>query len=187
MQVEVTRKMFTVDEYHRMGEAGILTPEDRVELIEGEILQMSPIGNRHAACVDRAAKLLILRLQDRAVISIQNPVRLDRYSEPQPDVLVLKPRDDFYASTGHTAADVLLMIEVSETTLRYDTQRKVPLYAAAGVPEVWIEDLNNDVILVYREPSGNTFQTTFECGSGETIEPLAFPDVALVVNDLLGN
>ena len=100
MQVEVTRRMFTVDEYHRMGETGILSPQERVELIEGEILQMSPIGNRHAACVIRANKLLITRLQDRGLVSIQNPVRLDRYSEPQPDVLVLKPRDDFYASTA---------------------------------------------------------------------------------------
>ena len=187
MQVEVTKKLFTVDEYHRMGEAGILTPEDRVELIEGEILQMSPIGNRHAACVNRANKLLITRLQDRGLVSIQNPVRLDIYSEPQPDVLVLKPRDDFYASTGHTAADVLLMIEVSDTTLRYDTLKKVPLYAAAGVSEVWVEDLKKDVILVYREPSGKNFQTTFQCKRGETIASVAFPDVVFAVNDLLGN
>ena len=187
MRVEVTKKLFTVDEYHRMGEAGILGPEDRVELIEGEILQMSPIGNRHAACVNRATKLLVSALQDRGLVSVQNPVRLDRYSEPQPDVLVLKPRDDFYASTGHTAADVLLMIEVSDMTFRYDTKTKVPLYAAAGVREVWIEDLKNDVILVYREPSGNSYQTTFQRRHGETIASLAFPDLAFAVNDLLGN
>ena len=185
-QIEVTKKLFTVDEYHRMGEAGIFGPEERVELIEGEILQMSPIGIRHAACVNRANKLLITRLQDRAIVSIQNPVTLDKYSEPQPDILILKPRDDFYVTTGHRPSDVLLMIEVSDSTLRYDTRRKVPLYAATGIPEVWVEDLKNDVILVYRELSGKTFQTTFERRSGETIASLAFPDVPFAVNDLLG-
>ena len=186
METEVTKKLFTVDEYHRMGEAGIFTEDDRVELIEGEIVQMSPIGNRHAACVDRACYFLNSALKDRALVSIQNPVRLDNYSEPQPDVIVLKPREDFYARTGRGPEDVLLMIEVSDTTLRYDSNIKVPLYAASGVPEVWVEDLQNDVILVYRDPSHRLYQTTLTRRHGETITCLAFPDVTLAVNDLLG-
>jgi Uma2 family endonuclease len=187
METEVTKKLFTVDEYHRMGEAGIFTEADRVELIAGEIVQMSPIGNRHAACVDRACYFLTSVLKDKALVSIQNPVRLDNYSEPQPDVIVLKPREDFYARTGRAPEDVLLIIEVSDTTLRYDSYVKVPLYAASGIQEVWVEDLQNDVILVYRDPSGGVYRTTLTRRPDKTITCLAFPDLTLPVNDLLGS
>jgi len=186
MQTDVVKKLFTVDEYHRMGEAGIFTEDDRVELIQGEIIQMSPIGNRHMVCVDRAMYTLISTLKDQALVSIQNPLQLDNYSEPQPDVIVLKPRADFYSGRTRTPSDVLLMIEVSDTTLRYDCNIKVPLYAASGISEVWVEDLQNDVILIYRDPAGTAYKTTFSRRRGETISPLAFPSIAFTVADFLG-
>jgi len=186
METEVVKKLFTVDEYHRMGEVGIFTEDDRVELIQGEIIQMSPIGNRHVVCVDRATNILVSTLGKEGLVSIQNPLQLDNYSEPQPDVIVLKPRADYYSGRTRTPSDVLLMIEVSDTTLRYDCNVKVPLYAASGVFEIWIEDLQNDAILIYRDPAGITYKTTFTRRRGEAISPLAFPGVAFAVDDLLG-
>jgi Uma2 family endonuclease len=139
MQVDVIRKLFTVEEYHRMGEAGILSPQDRLELIEGEIIQMSPIGQRHMSCVDRATDFFTTHLKGKALVSVQNPLRLSNYSEPQPDIGVLRTRSDYYASKPHTPEDTFFVLEVSDTTLRYDSRVKLPLYAATGVAELWIE------------------------------------------------
>src|SRR5712691_8613860 len=141
METEVTKKLFTVDEYYRMAEAGILNEDSRVELIEGEIIEMSPVGSRHAACVARAIKLFVTQLGERVLLNAQNPVRLSNITEPQPDILLLKPRADFYSSRHPVGEDTYLVLEVSDTTLRYDRDRKVPLYAKSGVPEVWIEHL----------------------------------------------
>src|SRR5437016_10007262 len=152
MQVEVTKKLFTVDEYYRLAAAGILGPEDRVELIDGEIIQMSPIGDRHAGNVNRGTRLFVAAFAARAVVSVQNPLQLDNYTEPEPDIVVLRPRADDYMSKKARAEDALLVLEVCDTTLRYDRNIKLPRYAAAGIPEVWIEDLAGDELLVYREP-----------------------------------
>ena len=141
MQIETTKKLFTVDEYYRMAEAGILGAEDRVELIDGEIIQMSAIGHRHLGCVNRANTLFIESFGRRAVVSPQNPILLSIWTEPQPDLVVLKSRKDFYASKKPEPADALLVVEVADTSLSYDRDVKLPRYAAAGVPEVWIEDL----------------------------------------------
>jgi Uma2 family endonuclease len=185
MQVETTKKLFTVRDYHCMAEAGIFGPEERVELIEGEILEMSPIGRRHVGCVNRANRLFITKAGDRVVVSIQNSLELSDYTEPEPDVVLLKPRADDYAAKTVSAEDVLLVIEVAQTTLNYDRSRKLPLYAAAGVPEVWIEDLKNDLLLVYRHPSAKTYSTSLVLRRGESISPLALPDVILSVDELL--
>ncbi len=155
MEVEVKKRLFTVGEYHRMAEAGILHELDHVELIDGEIFQMSPIGDRHAVCVSRTTTLFIRAFGDRAVVSPGNPVRLTDWTEPQPDVVVFKPRSDFYAKKRPTTKDLLFIVEVSDTTLSYDRKIKLPRYAEAGIPELWIEDLKNDVIQVHRDPSGN--------------------------------
>ena len=135
METEVRKRLFTVDEYHRMGEAGIIHEDDRVELIDGEIIQMSAIGHRHMVCVNRANTLFIQAFGKRAVVSPQNPVRLSDWTEPQPDVVVFKPRADFYAKKKPVPADVLFTVEVADTTLAYDRNIKLPQYAAAGIPE----------------------------------------------------
>ena len=185
MQVETTKKLFTVRDYHRMAEVGIFGAEERVELIEGEILEMSPLGHRHMICVNRAMRLFIAKAGDRALVSIQNSLGLSQYTEPQPDVVVLKPRADEYAAKRLSAEDTLLVIEVAQTTLNYDRRRKLPLYAAAGVPEVWIEDLKNDLLLVYRQPFSNMYSTSLVLRRGDSISPLALPDLILSVDELL--
>lgn len=186
MSVQIARHSFTVAEYERMGEAGVLSPDDRVELIEGEIIEMSPIGERHAACVARLTYILTLRLQGRAVIWAQNPLRLNDYSEPQPDVAVLRQRDDFYAQAHPTPADVLLLIEVSDTTLDYDRQIKTPLYARAGVPEVWLVNLADERVETYADPSGGAYQQTGHASRGEEVEARGVAALRLSVTEILG-
>jgi len=186
MQTEVTRKLFTVDEYYRMVDAGIFNEDSRVELIEGEIIQMSPVGNRHVACVDRANSLFVTNLAGKAIVSVQNPIRLSNYTEPQPDIVLLQHRPDYYAAKRHSPEDTLLVIEVSDTTLRYDRNRKAPLYAKSGVTELWIENLEGDVILVFRDPGPEGYSTTLVFRRGESISLLAFPDILFKVDELLG-
>jgi Uma2 family endonuclease len=185
MQTEVTRKRFNVDEYYRMVDAGILCARDRVELIEGEIIEMSPIGSRHAACVDRALDLFTAAFRGRAIVTVQHPLRLNRYNEPQPDLAVLKPRADYYASQSRTPADTFFIVEVSDTSFRYDTKVKLPIYAQAGVPELWIENLREDLIIVFREPSAKTYTSQVTRRRGESVSPLAFPDVVFPIDELL--
>jgi Uma2 family endonuclease len=186
MQTDATKKLFTVDEYYRMAEVGILTPEDRVELIDGEIIEMSPIGSRHLGCVNRAIDLLTAAFRGRAVVSPQHPVRLSNYTEPQPDLALLKFRPDFYAGKTPAAEDALLVLEVSDTSLHYDQNVKLPRYAAAGVVEVWIENLKQDVLLVCRDPSGSTYQTTLTLQRGDSVFVAAFPDMVFKIEDFLG-
>jgi len=186
MESEVAKKLFTVDEYQRMGEAGIFHPEARLELIEGEIIEMRPVGNRHMACVNRANALFSARLAGKVMVSVQNAVRLSRYTEPQPDILLARPRDDYYANKRISPEDTLLVIEISDTTVRYDRNRKMPLYAKSGVSELWIENLQEDVILVYRKPSPETYATSLAYDRGESISLQAFPEVLFKVDELLG-
>ena len=186
MRIETTKKLFTVDEYYRMADAGIFAPEDRVELIEGEIIKMSPIGLRHAAAVTRATDFFTFMFRGKAVVQIQSPVRLDVHNEPVPDVALLKYRTDYYVSRHRSPGDVLLLVEVSDTTLRYDLNVKLPIYAKCGIPEVWIEDLQGDVILAFREPSGKRYRTQRTFQRGEEISPIAFPDISLKIAELLG-
>jgi Uma2 family endonuclease len=186
MRAEITKKLFTVDEYYRMAEAGILTEDDRVELIEGEIIEMSPIGLKHMSCVDRSMDALTSAFKGRALVSVQHPLRLNDYNEPQPDIVVLKPRTDYYASKPHTPEDTFLVIEVSDTTLRYDINVKLPIYAALGVPEVWIENLQEELLLVCRNPAGKSYSSKLSLHRGDSVSPIAFPDDVFKVEDLLG-
>jgi len=169
-----------------MKEAGILTADDRVELIDGEILEMSAIGHRHLGCVNRVSTFFIESFGRRCVVSTQNPVQLNVWTEPQPDIVVLKPRTDFYASKKPIAEDVLFIVEVADTTLPYDRDVKIPRYAAAGIPEVWIEDLIDGRLLIYRDPAETGFRTSFARERGQSISPIAFPDISFTVDDLLG-
>jgi Uma2 family endonuclease len=186
MQVDTHKKLFTVAEYYRMAEVGILKPDDRVELIDGEIIEMSPIGDRHAGCVNRANYLFTSKLGTRAVVSVQNPLLLSEFTEPEPDIVILKPRADYYAGKKMRAEDALLVVEVAETTLSFDRRVKTPRYGAAGVPEVWIEDLRNDVLLVFRDVTDAAYKTSLRLRRGETIAPVTMPDVIFSVEDLLG-
>ena len=185
MQIETTKKLFTVDEYYRMADAGILTPEDRVELIDGEIIKMSPIGVRHLGCVNRANRLFTAAFGNRVVVSVQNPLLLSNYTEPEPDVVLLKPRGDEYASKKPAAEDAFLVLEVADTTLSYDNKVKLPRYAKAGVPEVWIENLQDDLLLVYRDPVGNAYTTSLVLRRGESVSPVALSGVTFTVEELL--
>ena len=143
------RHRITVHDYHRMAEIGVLAPDARVELIEGEIIDMAPIGNDHQSVVDQLNRMLVRAVGDDAIVRVQGSIRLSQWSEPEPDVVLLAPRADFYRGEFALGTDTLLVIEVSDTTLRYDRDIKVPLYARHGVPEVWIVDVQNDALLVY--------------------------------------
>jgi Uma2 family endonuclease len=186
MRADVTRKLFTVDDYYRMAEAGIIKPEDRVELIEGEIVEMRPIGIRHAGCVNRVTDLLTHLFRGKATVTVQNPARLNQYNEPQPDLILAKPRADYYSSQYPTGEDIFLMIEIADTTLRKDRNVKVPIYARLGVPEVWIGDLQHDRILVFRDPAGSSYQTSLTLQRGDSLSVAAFPEITFKVEDLLG-
>ncbi len=186
MAVPEARHCFTVSEYHRMAQAGIFTEDDRVELIEGEVVHMAAIGSRHAACVDRLTRLFVQAAGERAIVRIQNPVRLGDLSEPEPDLVLAKPQSDFYATAHPTAADVLLLVEVSDSSHRYDDTVKRPLYARQGVPEVWIVDLETDAIRVHRDPSGEGYGSVTTSRPEDTLSPTAFPDLKIPVRAVLG-
>jgi Uma2 family endonuclease len=169
---------FTVQQYHLMHEAGVFGHGDRLELINGEITEMSPIGRKHAACVIRVTKLLQKKLDDLVLVSVQNSIRLDDGSEPQPDFAVLKPRDDFYAEALPTPADILLIIEVADSTIAYDREVKMPLYAAAGIPEMWLFDVNEQVILGYSQPATRGYKKMQRYEQDDKFFILAFPDIS---------
>lgn len=169
MSVTVVRRRFSADEYRCMIDAGILTRDDHVELIDGEIVEMSPIGNRHGACVDALSAALWPMAQGRAQVRVQGHVRVDPRSEPQPDIAVLRPRPDRYARSAPGPEDILLLVEVADSSLAYDRLRKIPLYAAAGVPEVWLVDLTNDRVEVHREPGPQGYGSVRTFARGERL------------------
>lgn len=187
MSVQLEKRLFTVDEYYRMAEAGILGKDDRVELIAGEIVKMSPIGSPHASCVKRLNRLFSVRLGDRVILSVQDPVRLSERTEPQPDIALLIPRADFYFQRHPQAEEVLLIIEVSDTTIEYDREVKIPLYAAAGIVEVWIVSLAEELIEIYRQPLVNGYAEVQQFRRGENVSPLSFSDVVLSVDEVLSS
>jgi Uma2 family endonuclease len=173
------RHRITVHEYHRMAEVGVLAPDARVELIEGEILDMAPTGKEHTSVVDRLTRLLVRAVGDDAIVRIQGSVRLSEMSEPEPDVVLLKPQPDFYRSRFASSADMLLVIEVSASTLRYDRDVKVPLYARHGVPEAWIVDLENGRLLVYGSPAEGAYTRHDSIEAPEVIPVTTLPGVAV--------
>jgi Uma2 family endonuclease len=186
MAVRVERYRFTVDDYYRMLASGILTEDSRVELIRGEVVAMSPIGSRHAACVKRLVHMLGSQLFGRAILSVQDPVRLSEDTEPQPDVALLRPRADFYASGHPGPGDVLLVVEVAEASADYDRRVKVPLYGQAGIPEAWLVDLGAGVVEVYRRPGRRGYRRVERHGRGSVLTLQAWPDVQMAVDEVLG-
>ena len=186
MSVQILKRLFTVGEYHQMIEAGILAEDDQIELIKGEVVAMSPIGSRHAACVKRLNRLFAERLGKLALISVQDPIHLDEHSEPEPDLALLQPRPDFYAQAHPEPEDVLLIVEVAETSTEYDRQIKIPLYAQTNIAEVWLVNLAAKLIEVYRQPAPAGYVQVEYLKHGQSLSPQAFPQVALVIAEILG-
>lgn len=184
--VQGWEKRFSIAEYHRMTEAGILREDDRVELVEGVILQMAAMGSRHAACVRRLEAFLNQHFRQDGIISTQCPIRLEDTSEPEPDLALLKPRDDFYAQEHPGPDDVLLVIEVSDTSTEYDTEVKLPLYARAEIPEVWLVDLQTETVEVHSHPVSGGYRQTLRAKRGETLKTEAVSGLEITAEDVLG-
>jgi Uma2 family endonuclease len=177
------RRLLTVDEYHRMGEAGILTDDDRVELIEGELVAMAPIGSEHVAATNALTRLLVLAVGVHGIVSVQNPVRLTQRSEPQPDFAVLKLRDD-YRRTLPQSEDTMLAVEVANTSLDYDRKVKLALYARSGIPEVWIVDLTAGEVEVYQSPLDDSYTSVTRAGRSDTLTIGAIPGTLIPVAEI---
>ncbi len=181
-----TRRLLTTADYHSMIEAGILGPGDRVELLAGEIYEAAAVGSPHASCVMRLNEWFSSRLGGRAIVNVQNPVELSTLSEPEPDLTLLVRREGFYADRHPGPADVLLLIEVAVTSYEYDRSLKLPLYAEAGIREVWLVALERQAIEVYRDPSKGSYRWVENRRAGDTLAPIAFPDLELDVSELFG-
>jgi Uma2 family endonuclease len=185
VEVAAARRLFTRDEYHRMGEVGILTRSDRVELIQGEIIKMSPIGRRHYAFVNNLSRLLTIGLNDRAIVAVQGPIVLAGDTEPEPDLAIIRRRTPSYKDREAHSEDAFLLIEVAESSLAYDRSTKLRLYAAAGIPEYWVVDCVAESIEVHRTPQADGYRdVTRVAGPGVTVAPQAFPDVTLTLTEI---
>jgi Uma2 family endonuclease len=179
-----SRHVWTVESYHQMAESGLLTEDDRIELIEGELLDMAPIGSKHANWVNRFNQVFFTSALGRYEISIQNPVILGTRNEPQPDVMLLKKAN--YMNALPTAADVLLIVEVSDSTLEYDRDVKLGIYARHSIPEVWLLDVNRLELLVYREPADGQYRLMRLCSANDVATVELAPEISVRLNDLLG-
>jgi len=179
------RLKFSVDDYYQMAEAGILSEDSRVELIDGDIIVMSPVGSPHAGVLKCLNRLFNQRIGDRALLGIQDPIQLGDHDEPEPDLTLLRPREDDYKSSHPGPNDVLLIIEVMDSSARYDRTIKLGLYARFGLPEVWLIDLNQGHVEIYRKPDQGRYTEILIRKAGETIAPLALPDIELAVEAIL--
>lgn len=184
--VPPARFKLDIEQYHRMGEFGILRPEDRVELIDGELVRMAPIGSMHSGLVSRLTRLLVERVGRTGVVSPQNPVILSRVTEPQPDLTVLRWREDDYMANTPWAPDALLVIEVSDSSLGYDRNVKLLYYAASGVPQVWIVDVRGRQVLDCRAPGPQGYARIEPVGAGGALEGIALPGLRVTVDELFG-
>lgn len=186
MAWQPARKLFTVAEYHQMIETGVLKEDDRVELLNGEIIEMFAIGPRHASRVDRLNELLTAKLRKVAIVRVQSPITLSDYSEPQPDLTLLKRRADFYVDGHPTPIDVLVVIEVADSTVEKDRRSKIPAYALAGIPETWLIDLVEDRIEVHSNPYNGVYQEVRIIQRGQRVISRSLPQLKLKADDVLG-
>ncbi len=184
--VQLAHYQFTVEDYHQMLESGVLNEDSRVELLNGEIIKMSPIGKRLSARVKRLNKLLGKELDPTLVIGVQDPIQLDDYSEPQPDLSVLKPRADFYEAAHPLPPDVLFVIEVADSSAESDREIKLPTYARAGIAEVWLVDLTKNRIEVHSNPHNGVYQEVRILQRGQAVISQTVPQLALQADDILG-
>lgn len=178
------RYLLEVDRYEQMVEAGIFTPDDKIELIEGELVNKMPIGIKHAARVKRIARFFNHRFFEQVLVGVQDPIRLD-YSEPEPDITLLRLRDDFYESGHPTPADILLIIEVADSTLRSDRVNKIPIYARNGIAEVWLLDADKNRLEIYTQPVNGEYKGVRLVAPDEAITIQLLPEVTLNAADLL--
>jgi len=194
MAVEQTRQIeqtpgtayrFTVDEFQRMGDIGIFRESDRVELLDGEIVVMNPISPGHSGRVRRMLRILMRELGDRALLDAQNPLQLRPQGQPQPDIVVLRPRADDYASAHPTAADVLLLVEIADSSLAHDRDTKARVYAQAGIADYWIVNFVDSTLMVYRQPVNGIYRSHHVLGGEDVVQPVAFPDVSIAVAEIL--
>lgn len=174
----------SAEEYLRMDEAGVFAPEARLELIEGEIIEMAPIKPPHAGRVAQLAELFVQRCAGRATVWVQGPLRVSGTSIPQPDLALLARRADFYTRTLPTVEDVLLVVEVSDTSLAFDVKTKAPLYARSGLPELWVVDINDRAVRIYRDPAADGYRSASVAQVGERVACAALPEVAVEVAEL---
>jgi Uma2 family endonuclease len=186
MPAELRRRRFTADEYHWMARVGILGPNDRVELLDGAIIEMPPISPEHAATVNGFNEHFLSRFGDVAQVRVRNPIRIDTFGEPQPDVVLVRRRADSYRLAHPAPEDAFLVVEVADTSLADDRRVKLPFYARAGIAEAWLVDLQHGVVHVHREPSPDGYRVIRTVRRGERLAPLAFPDREIAVADLLG-
>jgi Uma2 family endonuclease len=184
MAIDVARWQFTIADYARMREVGILNEDDRVELLDGEVRPMSPIGPFHAALVNLLVVLLSRQLGDRAIVSVQNPIQLNDYSEPQPDLSILQPREDFYAAAHPRPDDVLIVIEVADSSIEYDHTEKLPRYAQAGIAEVWIVDAAKQAVEQYTHPRNGRYHQIQLAERGEQVTAYTIDQVVLSIDSL---
>jgi len=182
-----TQHRFSVEEYHRMAETGILRPDARVELLDGKIVDMSPTGSLHGGITKRLLRILAGLAKGRWIVSAQDPLRLDDHSEPEPDLMLLKPAADDYTSRHPRPEDVFLLIEVADTTLDYDRGEKLPAYGRAGIREVWLVNLPDKTLEIHREPHFAGYGSTRTLRAGERVSPLAFPDVFVELDELFAH
>lgn len=186
MAVQILRWQFTVADFARMTEAGIFTEDDRVELIDGEVRAMSPIGPRHAAIVKRLNALMSRQVADRAILSVQDPIQPTNYTELQPDLAVLRVREDFYVQAHPVPADVLVVVEVAETSLEYDREEKVPRYAQVRIPEVWLLDVERETVTQYTQPDGTRYREEYTLQRGHILVAATVSDLQLALDDIFG-
>jgi len=186
MSVQIARRHFNVAEYYKMAAAGVFSEDDRVELIEGEIVEMNPIGSRHAACVGRLTELLGRLVVGEAIVWVQNPVQVSDYSEPLPDVALLKRRDDFYAQANPRPSDVFLIVEVADSSVEYDRGIKIPLYAQASIPEVWLVNLPKETVEIYSQPLEGEYREIRLIKRGESLSAKSIPSLTLDADAVLG-
>lgn len=185
--MELLTHKFTTEQYQLMGKAGIFHPEARLELIDGEIVIMSPIGLKHAVTINRLNRFLVQGIREQGIVSIQNSFRISQYSEPEPDIAILKHRDDFYAGKFPSSEDILLIIEVADSSLKYDQTTKLSLYAEQNIPEYWIVNLERNILEVYRQPQNKSYlkQSLIDT-DGITFAPIAFPEMTMTLKEIYG-
>ena len=183
--VNPTKHLTNINEWRRLGEAAIFPPESRLELINGEILEMAPIGSNHAGHLKRINKLFTRFVPDNVIISVQDPLQLGDLSEPEPDFMLLKPNADFYSSRHPTANDVLLLVEVADSSLSFDQNQKLRLYALHGIPEYWLLNLNGACLEVYRKPSGEVYAEKTTLHAGDVVTLTQLNTISIHIADIL--